>query len=234
MRLLGLSLLLLSSCVYVPAGGSCADGLFNGNESDVDCGGSCGACGVGRACVRNADCTTNICGLDSRCTTGGGGGTLPSSAGAPVYQIDPGASLLVEPGVQAGYGILANVGGSFRLVWTGEAATTGTYTNFSGTVWTTAVIDGITPGCAGQSCALEGGDTVSAPTAVTGGYRVDFSANATVGIDGFDFTVTAESANQPVYFDLYIDGARYPTLVFFSSAGQAATTASLPFGLTTQ
>jgi hypothetical protein len=235
MRLAGIlivSTLSLGGCVYVPPGGHCTDGVLSSDESDIDCGGSsCGACGTGRSCGRNADCASNICG-GGVCTTGSIG--LPSSAGAPVYQIDSGASLLVEPGVQAGYGVLANVGGSFRLVWTGEAATTGTYTTFSGTVWTTAVIDSVTPGCAGQSCALEAGDSVGAPLGVSGGYRVDFDATATVGLDGFDFTVTAESANQPVYFDLYIDGQRYPQLVFFSSAGQAATTASLPFGLTTQ
>ena len=140
----------------------------------------------------------------------------------------------MQPGTQAGYGILANAGGSFRVVWTGEGATTGSYTNFTGTVWTTAVIDSVTPGCFQNACPLEGGDSVSAPTAVTGGYLVDFSAVATTGLDGFDFTVTAESAAQPVYFDLLIDGQRFSQLIFFSSAGQAATAGTDPFGLTTQ
>ena len=41
---------------------SCADGLVDGDESDVDCGGAtCGPCDVGRACVRDDDCATGMC-----------------------------------------------------------------------------------------------------------------------------------------------------------------------------
>jgi uncharacterized delta-60 repeat protein len=35
---------------------SCQDGARSGDESDVDCGGSCSPCAVGKACARNADC----------------------------------------------------------------------------------------------------------------------------------------------------------------------------------
>ena len=160
---------------------------------------------------------------------------LPSSAGAETYHVDPGASLLVSPGTQAGYGITAAVGGgSFRLVWTGEAATTGFYSNFTGTVWTTATFDSVTPGCAGQACSIESGDFISGATAVSGGQRIDFDAVTTTGLDGFDFTVTADSASTPVYFDLYVDGVRQPQAVFFASGGATATAATDPFGLTSQ
>ncbi len=40
---------------------SCTDGVRNGTEIDVDCGGSCGACGLDQICSRNADCQSNIC-----------------------------------------------------------------------------------------------------------------------------------------------------------------------------
>ena len=48
---------------------SCSDGLQNGDESDVDCGGSCPACPIGGSCVIGGDCTTGIC-EGSVCTCG--------------------------------------------------------------------------------------------------------------------------------------------------------------------
>jgi hypothetical protein len=40
-------------------GTTCSDGRKDGDESDVDCGGSCAPCGVGLACNSSSDCTTN-------------------------------------------------------------------------------------------------------------------------------------------------------------------------------
>lgn len=41
---------------------SCDDGIQNGNESDVDCGGSaCEPCAQGRSCENSNDCTTGLC-----------------------------------------------------------------------------------------------------------------------------------------------------------------------------
>jgi hypothetical protein len=39
---------------------SCSDGVLNGDETDIDCGGSCGPCAVGR-CAANTDCTGGTC-----------------------------------------------------------------------------------------------------------------------------------------------------------------------------
>jgi hypothetical protein len=40
----------------------CHDGIKNGGETDVDCGGStCATCVVGRNCSTDADCTTKAC-----------------------------------------------------------------------------------------------------------------------------------------------------------------------------
>lgn len=48
------------ACVEIPA--SCHDGVKNGGETDVDCGGSCGAaCEVGRGCAQGRDCESNVC-----------------------------------------------------------------------------------------------------------------------------------------------------------------------------
>ncbi len=40
---------------------TCTDGQKNGTESDIDCGGSCGACVVGKHCALAADCTSGTC-----------------------------------------------------------------------------------------------------------------------------------------------------------------------------
>jgi hypothetical protein len=53
-----------STCAGAPscAVATCADGRKDSNESDVDCGGPCPSCAVGRACARDLDCTTaGIC-----------------------------------------------------------------------------------------------------------------------------------------------------------------------------
>ncbi len=40
---------------------SCADGVTNGKETDVDCGGSCSPCAAGRTCSVHTDCTSQDC-----------------------------------------------------------------------------------------------------------------------------------------------------------------------------
>jgi hypothetical protein len=49
-------------------GGSCVDGVRDGDESDIDCGGAaCDKCAVGQACVVGGDCQTATCGANGRC-----------------------------------------------------------------------------------------------------------------------------------------------------------------------
>lgn len=40
---------------------TCTDGVRNGTESDVDCGGSCPRCSEGRQCGSRQDCDTALC-----------------------------------------------------------------------------------------------------------------------------------------------------------------------------
>ncbi|MFZ5441257.1 MAG: hypothetical protein ACOZQL_14710 [Myxococcota bacterium] len=40
---------------------ACDDGVKNGGEADVDCGGPCAPCAVGRTCSTGADCQTTTC-----------------------------------------------------------------------------------------------------------------------------------------------------------------------------
>ena len=63
-------------CVAPPPP-SCSDGIHNGNESDVDCGGpDCESCPDGAACWTSADCLSGACGAgtcdstDAPCPTG--------------------------------------------------------------------------------------------------------------------------------------------------------------------
>jgi hypothetical protein len=49
---------------------TCSDGIKNENESDVDCGGACGAtCGAGKTCNTSGDCQSGNC-VSSVCQTG--------------------------------------------------------------------------------------------------------------------------------------------------------------------
>ena len=48
----------LASCCQAA---SCDDGVRNGNESDVDCGGRCPDCGNGNACAAAVDCQSGVC-----------------------------------------------------------------------------------------------------------------------------------------------------------------------------
>jgi len=40
---------------------SCSDGVKNGAETDVDCGGGCPACAAGKTCSQPSDCTDSVC-----------------------------------------------------------------------------------------------------------------------------------------------------------------------------
>jgi hypothetical protein len=40
---------------------SCSDGLLSVGETDIDCGGSCGPCALGLACIQSADCRDAEC-----------------------------------------------------------------------------------------------------------------------------------------------------------------------------
>jgi hypothetical protein len=44
------------------AAATCSDGVMNGLESDVDCGGTCAPCVIGQTCNGPTDCATNACG----------------------------------------------------------------------------------------------------------------------------------------------------------------------------
>jgi hypothetical protein len=47
-----------------PSGDTCSDGITNGSETDVDCGGTCPRCATGKTCASRNDCAS------ARCDTG--------------------------------------------------------------------------------------------------------------------------------------------------------------------
>jgi hypothetical protein len=153
----------------------------------------------------------------------------PADTTPPVYRIAPGRSTIVQPGTQAGYGITANLGGSYRIVWTGQSPQA--YDHFTGSIHTPGTFTDFVPGCADGSCPLERGDIVNAPVDDGAGQTITFDTYATDGLDGLDFAVSLE----PVEFDLVIDGARYPQLVFFpdTDTGAIDSPGTMPFQLTT-
>lgn len=53
--------------VVTPPGPTCSDGIRNGDETGIDCGGSCPPCAVGQACTKRADCASALC-VDGVCT----------------------------------------------------------------------------------------------------------------------------------------------------------------------
>jgi hypothetical protein len=64
---------------------TCSDGIQNGNESDVDCGGpDCLRCGFGQRCASQSDCATalcvnnvcQVCSTDAQCGNDSNGGCL--------------------------------------------------------------------------------------------------------------------------------------------------------------
>ncbi|MSP61119.1 MAG: hypothetical protein EXR72_12395 [Myxococcales bacterium] len=224
-------LIVLSGCIVVDNTNYCTDGRKSGGESDIDCGGACGACANGQRCVVNADCSGGTCasGICGRPTVGGS--AIPDTNNR-TYAILNGAGISLNPGEQAGYFMTSNVGGAYRIFWTGDSKNSGLYREFYGSVWTAGKFTKVVPGCAANACPLESADFVSAAYGVTGGQRIDWDSFASDGIDGFDFNTDTE----PVVFDFTIDGTRYRDLVFFPAAdtnprGKLSSTADLPFGL---
>ncbi len=43
--------------------------MKNGDETDVDCGGSCSPCSLGESCSIWDDCTSNYCAANNTCVT---------------------------------------------------------------------------------------------------------------------------------------------------------------------
>lgn len=50
-----------------PAG--CRNNRKDGSETDIDCGGSCTDCGIGKSCSIDTDCSSNFCNSSNKCAS---------------------------------------------------------------------------------------------------------------------------------------------------------------------
>ena len=55
------------ACTSLCAPPACDDMLVSGDETDLDCGGSCGPCGAGLGCLGDIDCASGSCGEEQSC-----------------------------------------------------------------------------------------------------------------------------------------------------------------------
>ncbi|MGH1344818.1 MAG: hypothetical protein ACRBN8_24875, partial [Nannocystales bacterium] len=76
------------------AGGDCNDGVQNGDETDIDCGGSCSSqCGDGNGCGGDDDCQSGSCNeAEGTCDSGGDGGCDDGAQNGSETDVDCGGS----------------------------------------------------------------------------------------------------------------------------------------------
>lgn len=132
-------------------GARCGDGLTDGDESDVDCGGSrCGACAVGRRCRASTDCAAG-----ASCQSG------------VCAQARPCAELCSTPAVFAGPHLGAsNLGTGTSCYETTAQLASGQCGNFAGA--RTLDVNGVAMACSGASWRL--------PAPRNGGYCIRVGA----------------------------------------------------------
>jgi hypothetical protein len=185
---------------------SCNNGVRDGDETDVDCGGAtCNACAAGQMCHAGGDCHTGLCDVSGVCLST-----------APVYHVAAGAGI---PLVGLMYGILAGTDGvTFRLVWDSNDESGHT---FQGTISTAGTIASAVPGCNGK-CQFGAGAKMASPQVGSDGRTYIGFSSTDVSADGqgegIDITLAAASSATPLYFDLIIDGAHHPEWVVFEDA----------------
>lgn len=148
------------------------------------------------------------------------GGELPPPT-TPVYVTGPGGGdSTTDPGCE----LRASNGGLVRLTWRGSGAQT-----FRGSVWTTGTFIVMTGASTTNGCALTPDVTLGPVVPVTGGNRIDFTAVAG-DVDCIDVQTDVE----PLYFDIFLDGARAPARVRYADptmGGAQVEVGAVPFAL---
>ncbi len=78
-------------CTILCAAPACDDTIVSGDESDVDCGGSCTPCDLALACLSHSDCASMLC-VNDVCALARSCGELNDlvpDLPSGVYQVDP-------------------------------------------------------------------------------------------------------------------------------------------------
>ncbi len=240
---------------------TCTDGIQNQNETATDCGGPCAACGDGLGCKRDSDCTSQVCGTNLLCAApacndnvqngdetgldcGGscppcghsGGSPFMSSDGVPppntINRIASDQTVNIvagEYGIERYAGATGDPSGAtFHLSWIGDS----TNAVFYGSVWSAGTIANV------QTTGFSSDDEVSTVLPVSGaggaGERVDFNSAAPGGdLEGISFEVTSTTGTnqEPVYFDLYIEGVADSHLSIWFIDGNTMVAANPNMGL---
>ena len=81
----------LDACTAMCKTSACDDAILSGDETDVDCGGSCPACQLGDGCVDSGDCGSKFCNVDTCALATTCKQIKAADPMAPdgIYQIDP-------------------------------------------------------------------------------------------------------------------------------------------------
>jgi hypothetical protein len=97
---------------------SCTDQIKNGNETDLDCGGACAACGDGATCGGDRDCGSGLCGAATCVRLSSCAQILSSglSRGDGTYSIDP-DGVDGQPAFLAKCDMTSDGGGWTRFHW---------------------------------------------------------------------------------------------------------------------
>lgn len=193
---------------------SCDDTELNGDETGVDCGGSCNSCGRGLACNSVADCSTVGC-VDGQCVIGPTAGlVLLTSSGPPPFNVS------VTSIAGLGDAAIASTTYQFEEGQGFASATTHTYTAAGSYTVTQRVTD--TNGFASEASSsvfvvnvATGGvlfsetDTSNDVFVAPDGLTLEFTTFSTVGAR----TESAISAGQGFF---YYEGERLSEPYFFS------------------
>jgi hypothetical protein len=173
---------------------SCTDNMKNGDESDVDCGGACGACVDGKTCTESNDCSNGTC-FAGTCATRmwfaeatGNNVTIPASN---TWTTAPG--LAVEVNLPAASTVLVRWTGTTRYA---AAAAGGSTICHLGQRF---VVDGVPTGHAtwGDNIVVLNG---------TVRWHVPFVTEVAIPLAAGTHTITAEMTNATNYATCNLNG----------------------------
>ncbi|HRE88285.1 MAG TPA: fibrinogen-like YCDxxxxGGGW domain-containing protein [Myxococcota bacterium] len=194
---------------------TCSDGVKNGTETAIDCGGSCGDCANGQTCSTASDCVSSFCSSGTCAWATSCNALLPQNPTSGEYTIDPdgagasGTYLVYCDMVTAGGGwtVFRNVdvgsATSVNQAWRTDKTRVVAYLRDNAGNRFTTVLQQLT-NYAASDLQL---------TNVGNGYQVQFAPNITMNsINGFrsngtDYSFVNCDSNANSYFQFYRSGS---------------------------